>query len=478
MHVSSSPFAIRTAPPGAMPLPQQRRRWLPEFLKVYAVLIVAYGGFYLLRTNFKSAQPFLVDQIGLTTTQLGSIGFGFSLAYGLGGLVLGFFIDGRNTKRVLSMLLVASGVLSLLIGVILATMDSPYGILILMWSLNGLFQAPGGPCCNSTMNRWTPRAMRGRFIGWWNSSHNLGAMAAGALALWGANTLFHGSVIGMFIVPAAVAIPIGLWGWFFGKDDPAELGWNTPEEIFNEAISKADVVSEDRSKGEILMTYVVKNPAVWFLCIANVAAYCVRIGIDNWNVLYTHDVLGFSDYTAVNTTIALEMGGLAGSLFWGFCSDKLGGRRALTAAIGICLVIVPILVYAHTTSPTVVYGALFCIGFLIFGPVTLIGICVIGFAPKSATVVVNAVPRAFGYVFGDSMAKILLGRIADPTKDGLVVLGHTLHGWGSIFTVLIVSAVVGLACLIIVAILEERVLRTDEQFTRATADATSLGEAR
>ena len=44
------------------------------------------------------------------------------------------------------------------------------------------------------------------------------------------------------------------------------------------------------------------------------------------------------------------------------------------------------------------------IGFLIFGPVTLIGICVIGFAPKTATVVVNAVPRAFGYVFGDSMA--------------------------------------------------------------------------
>ena len=42
---------------------------------------------------------------------------------------------------------------------------------------------------------------------------------------------------------------------------------------------------------------------------------------------------------------------------------------------------------------------------------------------KTATVVVNAVPRAFGYVFGDSMAKVLLGRIADPTKDGVTVLG-------------------------------------------------------
>ena len=474
-------FRIDARPTGTIPLPAQRKRWLMEFLKVYSVLIIVYGGFYLLRTNFKSAQPFLVDQIGLTTTQLGTIGFAFSLTYGFGGLVLGFFIDGRNTKRVISALLVASGIASIGIGAALAAMHNPYGVLILLWSLNGLFQAPGGPCCNSTMNRWTPRHLRGRFIGWWNSSHNLGAMAAGALALWGANTLFHGNVIGMFIVPAVIAIPLGVWGYYFGKDDPSELGWERPETIFDEPVAKADVVTEDIPKGRILMQYVVKNPAVWFLCVANVAAYCVRIGIDNWNVLYTHDVLGFSDYTAVNTTIALEMGGLAGSLCWGFFSDKLGGRRAVTAAIGIGLVIVPIMVYAHATSEVVVYGALFCIGFLIFGPVTLIGICVIGFAPKTATVVVNAVPRAFGYVFGDSMAKVLLGRIADPTKDGLVIGGYTLHGWGSTFTVLIASACVGLACLIAVAVLEERMLRGDRAFNEQMVDsadgADSIGNA-
>ncbi|QQM66611.1 hexose-6-phosphate:phosphate antiporter [Actinomyces weissii] len=466
MSFISSLFRIDAKPVGDVPLPQQRKRWLVEFLKVYSVLVIGYGGFYLLRTNFKSAQPFLKEQVGLSTTELGTIGFAFSLTYGFGGLLLGFFADGKNTKRVVSALLIASGLTSILIGAVLAATNNPYGILILLWSLNGLFQAPGGPCCNSTMNRWTPRGLRGRFIGWWNASHNLGAMAAGALALWGANTLFNGNVIGMFIVPAIVAIPIGIWGFFFGKDDPSELGWERPETIFEEPVAKADVVTEEVSKGRILMDYVVKNPAVWFLCVANVAAYCVRIGIDNWNVLYTHEVLGFSDYTAVNTTIALEMGGLVGSLAWGFISDKLGGRRAVTAAIGLGLVIVPIMVYSQASSEAVVYGALFLIGFLIFGPVTLIGICVIGFAPKTATVVVNAVPRAFGYVFGDSMAKVLLGRIADPKKDGLTVFGHTLHGWGSTFTVLIFSAVVGLACLLVVALLEERMLRADRKFSQ------------
>ena len=102
-------------------------------------------------------------------------------------------------------------------------------------------------------------------------------MIAGVLALWGANTLFAGSVIGMFIVPAVVAIPIGVWGYFYGKDDPVELGWDKPETIFGEPEAKADTVSENMDKGRILVDYVLKNPAVWFLCVANVAAYCVRI---------------------------------------------------------------------------------------------------------------------------------------------------------------------------------------------------------
>lgn len=458
-------LSAKTSGINAISLKEQRRRWPWEFAKTYAVLIIVYAGFYLLRTNFKSAQPFLQEQVGLTTTELGLIGFGFSLVYGLGGLVLGFFLDGRNAKKAISILLFASATVSILIGIMLMTMRSSTGLFLILWSLNGLFQAPGGPLCNSTMNRWTPRKFRGRFIGWWNTSHNIGAMIAGALALWGANTFFGGGVAGMFIVPAVVSIPIAIWGYFYGKDDPRELGWDVPEQIFDEPISKADVVTVNESKWTIFVKYVIKNPAVWLLCIANVAAYCVRIGIDNWNVLYTRQALGFDDYTAVNTTIALEIGGLIGSLAWGYFSDKLGGRRGLSAAIGMGLVIIPVLMYATATSVAVVYVSLFLIGFLIFGPVTLIGICVIGFAPKTATVVVNAVPRAFGYVFGDSMAKVFLGRIADPSKDGLEILGFTLHGWGSTFTVLIASAVVGLACLLGVAIFEERMLRNDRKFT-------------
>jgi len=101
----------------------------------------------------------------------------------------------------------------------------------------------------------------------------------------------------MFIVPALICIPIGLWGMWFGKDEPGELGWDKPEAIFGEPESKVDTVTTSMSKGAIVWNYVVKNPAIWFLCIANVAAYSVRIGIDNWNVLYTSEALHFSKQT-------------------------------------------------------------------------------------------------------------------------------------------------------------------------------------
>lgn len=40
-------------------------------------------------------------------------------------------------------------------------------------------------------------------------SHNIGGALAGMIALFGANTFFHGNVAGMFIVPAIVGICVG-----------------------------------------------------------------------------------------------------------------------------------------------------------------------------------------------------------------------------------------------------------------------------
>lgn len=462
-------YKIKSIKVTDIPLALQRKQWLKEFLKPYLVLCLVYSGMYLLRYNFKAAQPLLKDY-GFTTTDLGNIGVGFSIAYGLGRVILGYFIDGKNTKKVLSTLLLFSCISSLCIGLFLATESHVIGFLILFWSINGLCQSPGGPCSNSTMNRWTPRRLRGRFIGWWNISHNIGGALSGILALWGANYFFDGNVAGMFIFPVIIAAIIGIWGLFYGKDDPSELGWNKPEEIFNEPVAAKDIESLNMTKKQILIKYVVKNPAVWFLCLANLFVYMIRIGVDNWAPLYTFQAMNFTTAQAAWTLTFLEMGGFLGSMTWGYISDKLHGRRALVACFCSLAVILPLLAYNFSTVPVIVYTALFFEGFFIFGPVTLIGISIIGFAPKGATVVINAIPGTFGYIFGDSMAKILISRIADPAKDGLSFFGHNLHGWSASFNILYIAAILSIIFLAVVALLEEKNIRRDKELTMQLQD--------
>lgn len=162
-------------------------------------------------------------------------------------------------------------------------------------------------------------------------SHNIGGALAGMLALWGANTFFGGNVLGMFIFPALIALVIGVAGLFIGKDDPEELGWNRCEEIFGEPVEAENAEADEMPMWQAFKQFVLRNPWIWILCIANVFVYIVRIGIDNWAPLYVTEALGFDKLDAVNTIFYFEVGAILASMSWGYISDKLNGRRAAVA---------------------------------------------------------------------------------------------------------------------------------------------------
>ncbi len=93
-------------------------------------------------------------------------------------------------------------------------------LMIAFYALSGFFQSTGGSCSYSTITKWTPRRKRGTFLGFWNISHNLGGAGAAGVALFGANYLFDGHVIGMFIFPSIIALIVGFIGLRYGSDSP------------------------------------------------------------------------------------------------------------------------------------------------------------------------------------------------------------------------------------------------------------------
>ncbi len=126
-------FDIHKIPNKGIPLSVQRKLWLRNFMQAFFVVFFVYMAMYLIRNNFKAAQPFLKEEIGLSTLELGYIGLAFSITYGLGKTLLGYFVDGRNTKRIISFLLILSAITVLIMGFVLSYFGSVMGLLIVLW---------------------------------------------------------------------------------------------------------------------------------------------------------------------------------------------------------------------------------------------------------------------------------------------------------------------------------------------------------
>lgn len=88
------------------------------------------------------------------------------------------------------------------------------------------------------------------------------------MALFGANYLFDGHVIGMFIFPSIIALIVGFIGLRFGSDSPESYGLGKAEELFGEEISEEDKETEENemTKWQIFVEYVLKNKVIWLLC--------------------------------------------------------------------------------------------------------------------------------------------------------------------------------------------------------------------
>lgn len=442
-----------------LPVEVRRKMWFKPFIQSYLVVFIGYLTMYLVRKNFNVAQNDMISTYGLSMTDLGLIGLGFSITYGIGKTVVSYYADGKNTKQFLPFMLILSGLAMLGFSFSMGGGSASLFLMVAFYALSGFFQSTGGPSSYSTITKWTPRNKRGSYLGLWNMSHNVGGAGAAGVALFGANYLFDGHVIGMFVFPSIIAIIVGFIGMRFGSDSPEAYGLGKVEELFDEAVSEEDTAAEENqmTKKEIFVEYVLKNKVIWLLCFANIFLYIVRIGIDQWSTVYAYQELGLSKEAAISGFTLFEVGALVGTLMWGYLSDLANGRRALVACVSLALIIVSLEFYQHATSEFMYLASLFVLGFLVFGPQLLIGVAAVGFVPKKAISVADGVKGTFAYLIGDSFAKLGLGMIA----DGTPIFGLT--GWQGTFAALDTSAMICIVLLAFVAIAEEKKIRHNKK---------------
>ena len=155
-----------------LPVEERRKMWFKPFMQSYLVVFFGYMAMYLVRKNFNIAQNDMIDTYGLTKTQLGMIGLGFSITYGIGKTVVSYYADGKNTKQFVPFMLILSALCMLGFSASMGGSSIAIFLMVAFYALSGFFQSTGGSSSYSTITKWTPRKKRGTFLGFWKKPLN------------------------------------------------------------------------------------------------------------------------------------------------------------------------------------------------------------------------------------------------------------------------------------------------------------------
>ena len=420
------------------PLPEERvdstyrrLRW-----QIFAGIFFGYAGYYLLRKNFSLAMPYLIDE-GYTRGELGLAISAIAIAYGLSKFLMGLVSDRSNPRYFLPFGLLVSAAVMFVFG-FAPWATSSVTIMFILLFINGWAQGMGWPPSGRTMVHWWSQKERGGVVSVWNVAHNVGGGLIGPLFLLGLGWTndWHAA----FYVPAAVALFVALFAFITMHDTPQSVGLPPVEEYKNDYPEGYDASHEKEfSAKEIFVKYVLRNKMLWYIALANVFVYLIRYGVLDWAPTYLKEAKHFDVDKTSWAYFFYEWAGIPGTLLCGWMSDKIfRGNRGLTGIVFMLLVTVATLVYWLNPpgNPTVDMIALISIGFLIYGPVMLVGLQALELAPKKAAGTAAGFTGLFGYLGGSVAASALMGYTVD----------H--FGWDGGFVILVASCLLSIVFLV------------------------------
>lgn len=406
----------------------RKLRW-----QVFIGIFIGYAGYYLIRKNFSLAIPNLVEE-GFTKAELGFAFAFLSIAYGLSKFLMGNVSDRSNVRYFLPLGLLLSAIIMILMGVMPFATSSILIMSILLF-LNGWFQGMGWPPSGRTMVHWFSVTERGTKMSVWNLAHNVGGALMPILAILGVELFsdWHAK----FYFPGMVAIIIAIIAFILLRDRPESLGLPAIEDWRGDYVNTSkEKPKNGLSAMEIFTKHIFPNKLLWSIAFANAFVYLVRYGIQDWAPIYLIEVKGFTEAESSWAYSAYEIAAIPGTLLCGWLSDKaFKGRRAPVSIIFMALIIVAVFIYWQNPAgkPMIDNICLIAIGFLIYGPVMLIGVQALDLVSKDAAGTAAGLTGLFGYFIGTSiLANIVGGSIIEN------------HGWTGYFIMMIIASVLAI----------------------------------
>lgn len=404
--------------------------------RIFGITWLSYAGFYLTRQSFSVAK-IGIDRdptVNMTSQQMGTIDGLYLVSYALGQFIWGISGDKFGTRKILLSGLLCSVLAGFAMGV--SSIVLTFGVFAL---IQGLSQSTGWAPLAKNISNWFSLRERGIVMGWWSTNYAIGALIAVPFAGYMADYFQDWRYA--FYMPALVLFIIWILFLLLQKNKPEDVGLAPIEEYHNEPKPVlAEGEEEDIEGSWKLIFKVIKSPMVLLLAAVYFFLKPTRYAILFWGPKYVSETLGTGMGESGLINVAFYLAGPISVLTAGYASDKIfQSKRVPYAVISLLLLMVLLFFFdglAQLQSKFFVAILLFIIGFLLYGPDSLISAtAAVDFGTKKGASTASGLINGFG-----SIGALIGGTIPGFFKDS--------WGWDGVFSFLAVSILVAAVLLL------------------------------
>ena len=401
--------------------------------RIFGITWLAYAGFQLTRTSFSVAKIGIGEDqsISMTSEQMGIIDGIYLVAYAFGQFIWGILGDKIGTRKIVLLGLTGSIVAGFFMGV--SSIMLAFGVFSL---LQGISQSTGWAPLGKNVSNWFSLRERGVVMGWWTTNYAIGGLIGAPLA--GFMAVYFGDWRYAFFIPSLILLIVLILFFLFQKNSPQDIGLPTIEEYHGG--SDFEFIKEEQNRVEPeegsweLVFKVIRNPMVLLLGAVYFFLKPTRTAILFWGPLYVSETLGTGMAKSAIVSMSFFLAGPFSVLAAGYATDKLFQSRRMPYSIISMLLLSVLLFYfndlASIKSSLVTAVLLFGIGFLIFGPDSLVvTTAAIDFGTRKGASTAIGVVNGMG-----SIGAIAGGMLPGFLKDS--------WGWEGLFMFLAASALI------------------------------------
>jgi len=373
--------------------------------RIMLSMMIGYAAFYLLRTNFTMAIPYLQSELGYTKAEIGIIISAGAILYGLGKGITGLLGDRSNARYFMSAGLLGSAIVSFCLG-----FSSTWIMLSVLYIFNQCFQSMGWPPCARLLTHWFSPKEIGTKWALWNTSQQIGG-AAVLIASPYIMEIFGWRYV--FYVPAVLCVGVAFFLLNRLRDSPESLGLPPIEN--HHGLVEAHEIDDNKLTTKEIILQVAQNKLVWYVCGANFFVYIVRMFVLYWAPTFLQEFKGSSLKLAGWQAAMFDIAGMFGGLIAGYLSDKVfEGRRGRVGFLYMIVLAISIvfLWQSPVDQKWQHFIGMMLIGFLVTGPQILVGVAAADFASKKAAGAATGLTGTVGYL-GAAVAGYGIGKIVD-----------------------------------------------------------------